>query len=599
MTDNQSSQKAAGVRWDISDLYAGAEDSRLAADLERALQQAEAFHQRYYGKIVAGDLNAGALHQAIVELEEVYAVIMRAESYAYLAFSADTAADAFTALYGKCQEVMARVQNAVLFFELELQQLASEKFDALVASPALDSYRHYLTGVRLFQPYTLSEKEEQVINKKDLSGKNAFINFFTEYTASFTWQLEIEGEVKTLTAEEMRHLLRHPDPQLRETAKRAYDGRYGENAIIFCNVFNAIVKDHALEMEMRGYGSPIAPAHLRNRIAPEIVATMMQITSSHNHLAQEYYSLKARLLKLPKTRGCDLVAPVTSKREAVPFAQGQRLILAAFEDFSPEIAGFAREMFDKKWIDAEVRTNKRGGAYCHGVIPQHHPYILMNYNDDIDNVYTLAHELGHAVHDFLARRKQSLFNYHPPLVAAETASVFAEMLLTKKLLRDVNDRELKIAILTGKLEDLFATIHTQNYYTLFELDAHRAGAQQRLSSQQLCEMWSQRRGEMYGDAVEFLPEQKWYWSAIPHFIHTRFYCYAYTFGALLVLALFRRYEEEGKSFIPRYIHLLEAGGSQEPEKLITEMGLDCRQQSFWEGGFAVMREMLEELKTLI
>ncbi|MDL1877363.1 hypothetical protein FBQ85_19715, partial [Cytophagia bacterium CHB2] len=273
MTGIQSPLKAAGIRWDISDLYAGADDSRLAADLERALQNANAFHQRYYGKIVGGDLDAAALHQAIIELEEVYAVIMRAESYAYLAFSADTAADAFTALYGKCQEVMARVQNAVLFFELELQQLASEKFDARVASPALDSYRHYLTGVRLFQPYTLSEKEEQVINKKDLSGKSAFINFFTEYTASFTWQLEIEGELKTLTAEEMRHLLRHPNPKLRETAKRAYDGRYGENAIIFNNVFNAIVKDHALEMEMRGYDSPIAPAHLRNRIAPEIIET--------------------------------------------------------------------------------------------------------------------------------------------------------------------------------------------------------------------------------------------------------------------------------------------------------------------------------------
>ncbi|MDZ7267228.1 MAG: M3 family oligoendopeptidase [candidate division KSB1 bacterium] len=599
MTSTSSPLQAAGIRWDLSDLYHGVDDPRLAETLRGARERAGIFHQNYHGKVAGGSLAAGALRAAIMELEEIQAMVLRAEAYAYLFFSADTANDAGKALYARCQEVQAEVQNLVLFFELELQQLAEPVFTALIAQPELADYRHYLTGLRLFQPYMLSEKEEQIINKKDLTGKQALVNFFTEYTASFTWQLEVEGQERTLTAEEMRHLLRHPDPELRERVKRAYDGRYGDNAVIFCNVFNALIKDHALESEMRGYPGPMAPAHLRNRVAAEIVDTMMAVTAAHYPLAQEYYTLKARLLKLPKTRGCDLVAPVVPQRTRLPFAEGRRLIVSAFEDFSPEIARLAEQMFTRRWIDAEVRPHKRGGAYCHGVIPQHHPYVLLSYNDDLDNVYTLAHELGHAVHDLLARRRQSLFNYHPPLVAAETASVFAEMLLTRKLLQEVGDREFRLTVLTGKLEDLFATIHTQNYYTLFELDAHRAGARERLSAAQLCELWVKRRQEMYGEAVAFLPEQKWYWSAIPHFIHTRFYCYAYTFGALLVLALFRRYEEEGAAFVPRYISLLEAGGSREPEALAAQMGFDLRRPAFWESGFAVMRTMLADLKTLL
>ncbi|MDZ7361137.1 MAG: M3 family oligoendopeptidase [candidate division KSB1 bacterium] len=590
--------KAAGVRWDISDLYARHDDVRVAADLEEAVTKAKKFAERYRGKISQDDLTAEALSGAIVALEAIYTQIYKPEIYAFLAFTADTADDAIKALYARCQDLMAQVQNLVLFFELEVQKISKAKFDELLASRRLDTYRHYLEGIRLYTPYTLSEKEEQVINKKDLSGKNALVNLYTEYTASFTWQLEVDGEIKTLTGEEVRNLLRRPEPDLRERAKRAYDGRYGENEIIFTNLFNAMIKDHALEMDMRGYSSPITPAHLRNRIAPEIVETMMEVTSAHNHLAQEYYTLKARLLKMPKVRGCDLVAPVTEKREEIPIAEGKRLIVRAFENFSPVFGRMAQQMFDKKWIDAEVRKNKRGGAYCHGTLPQHHPYILMSYNDDIDNVYTLAHELGHALHDFCAGRKQTLFNYHPPLVAAETASVFAEMLLTRQLLQEVTDRAMRLTILTGKLEDFLATIHTQNYYTRFELDAHLQGAKERLSAAQLSELWTNRRAQMYGEAVDFLPEQQWYWAAIPHFMHTRFYCYAYTFGALLVLALFNRYEEEGQSFIPRYIELLETGGSETPESMINKMGFDIRRPEFWESGFRLMQSFLDELKAL-
>jgi len=599
MTESKSRLKAAGIRWNLSGLYAGPDDKRIENDLETVLDQAEKFNQEFHGRISNGNLNAGELLGAIEKLEAINTNILRPEIYAFLAFSANTADPALKALVSRCQEMAARVRNLVLFFDLEIQKMDPEKLERLLAGGKLERYRHYLEGIRLFRPHTLSEKEEQIINKKDLSGKLAFVNFHEEFTSSFVWELEVDGERKQLTAEEMRNLLRRPEADLRERAKRAYDGRFGENVIIFENVLNAIAKDHALEMEMRGYDSPILPTHLRNRIAPEVVETMMEVTSAHYPLAQEYYTLKAKLLRMPKLRGCDLVAPVVEKRETIPFGEGKRIVLEAFETFSPDLAGHARQMFDNKWIDAEVRTSKRHGAYCEGTVPQHHPYILMSYSDDIENVYTLAHELGHAIHDFLAGRKQTLFNYHPPLVAAETASVFAEMLLTRKLLSEVSDRQFRLAILTGKLEDLFATISRQNFYTLFELDVHRAGGRHRLSAAELCELWTKRRDEMYGQAIDFLAEQKWYWAAIPHFINYRFYCYAYTFGALLVLSLFSCYEKEGESFVPRYLRMLETGGSQTPEKMIEQMGFDIRQAEFWEQGFAVIQRMLNDLRALI
>lgn len=592
-------KKASGIRWDLSDLFSSIDDAALEEYITQAPVQAENFAQTYRGKIAGADLSSTMLLAAIREYEELQKLASRPNWYAMLAFAADATDDRVKALVARCQEFEARVNNTVLFFELEIQDIGAQKFAELMAGGLLDRYRHWLENVRIFKPYMLSEKEEQVINQKDLSGKLAFVNYFDELTSSFLWELEVDGEKRKLTGEEVRNLLRRPEADLRERAKRAYDGRYAENAITFTNVFNSIVKDHAVEMQMRGYDSPMAPSYLRNRVRRESVETMMDVTTAHNSLVQEYHTLKARLLKMPKLRGSDLLAPVTEKQQEIPFAEGKELILDSFAAFHGEFADLAGRMFEQKWIDAEVRPGKRGGAFCAATLPELHPYILMSYNDDIDNVFTLAHELGHALHDFLASRKQSVLNFHPPLVAAETASVFAEMLLTRKLLATFTDRKTRIDILTGKLEDLLATIHVQNFYTLFELDAHQFGAKQRLSTNDLCALWTKRRDETYGHTVDFLPEQQWYWSAIPHFIHTRFYCYAYTFGALLVLALYRKYEEEGNAFVTRYVELLEAGGSDKPEHLIRRIGFDIGDEKFWEAGFAVVRDLLDDLKALV
>lgn len=592
-------EKAKGVTWDLSMLYNSDSDPRLLDDLEKAQAQAREFQQKFYGKIATEDCDIHRLMDALKEYEKIWATIYRPYAMANLLFAGDGRSDYYKDLLARVQDAITRVENSVLFFDLEIQKIPSNKIQEFFNSGNLGHYRHYIEAQRLFTPYMLSEKEEQIINQKDLVGKTAFVNLFDEFTATFEWELEIDGEKKKLTASEVRKLLRHPDARIREMARVAHDRKYGDNALIFTNIFGNLIKNHSLEMEMRGYEHPMQPSHLGNQVSDEIVKTMMEVTVDNYSTVQEYYRLKAKLLNVPKLRGSDLYAPVTKTDPVIPFEEGKTLVLESITAFSPELGDILKQAFDHKWIDAEVRPGKRGGAFCYGILPELPPYVLLNYVDNLDSVYTMAHELGHALHDVLAGRKQSLLTYHPPLVLAETASVFAEMLLTRKLLAEEKDREKRLSILAMKLEDFFGTISRQTMYTLFELQVHLEGAKRRLSSDDFCKLWLKYRDQMYGDVVEFLPDEKWFWAVIPHFIHSRFYCYSYTFGALLVLALFNKYEEQGETFVPRYIDLLSAGGSDWPADLIAKLGMDISKPEFWQGGFKVIRSLLEKFRELI
>ena len=592
-------EKAKGIVWDLSDLYPDADQTCIEKDIQEALDLARDFRSRYYGKINAVDCDAARLRAALQDYEAMLEKIYRPYVMASLLFSGDGQNDRYKALLAKAQDINSRIENETLFFGLEIQRMPEDQAKAIIGNPQIGHYRHFIESERLFTPYALSEKEEQIINRKNLSGRTAFVNLFDEFTSSFLWEIEIDGKKKTLTDSEMRQLMRHPDAELRYRVKKAHDRKYGDNAIIFTNIFGNIIKDHATEMELRGYDDPMQPSYLQNKVPAEVVETMMRVTAEHYSLARKYYELKARVMGMKKLKGSDLYAPVAKSQWTIPFDKGRKLVLDSFNDFSPEFAGLLEQAFIGRWIDAEVRPGKRAGAFCHGVTPSVHPYVLMNYVDNLDSVYTLAHELGHALHDVLAGEQQTLLTYHPPLVLAETVSVFAEMLLTRKLLNMELDRETRMQILASKLEDFFGTISRQTMYTLFERDAHLEGGQRRLAAEELCDMWIKRRTEMYGNVVDFLPEERWFWAVIPHFIHTRFYCYAYTFGALLVLALYHQYEQEGAAFIPKYRRLLSAGDSDWPEKLVADMGLDFRTESFWQAGFRVVESLLKEFEDAV
>ena len=431
--------KAAGICWALEDLYESPDDPRLGADLAHAKQQAEAFAASYRGKIASGQLDGSGLAAALAEYEALSALASRPSFYASLLFAAETQNQAAQQLVQRTREAATETSNLTLFFALELIALDDEQLAALLATPALAEYQHYIESVRRFKPHTLSEKEEQLLNRKRLSGQSAFVQLFGELSGSLRFTVGIEGgedsEARELSEGEVMALLRHPDAAVRERAMTVFLETYASHGLVLSSIFNNILLDHKIDCELRKYADVVLPTHLANEIAPATVEALMQAVERHYPVAQEYFQLKARLLGLERLKNTDVYAPIESVAESISFAQAQDLIVTAFGRFNEQFAAIALEFFQKRWIDAEVRAGKRGGAFCAALAPEHHPYILCSYTGTGRDVATIAHELGHGIHYSLARC-QKLLNYDAPLVLAETASVFAEIVLTRHLLAE-------------------------------------------------------------------------------------------------------------------------------------------------------------------
>ncbi len=582
------------VSWDLSRLYRSVSDPALASDMRQAEEGARAFRKRHYRRIQAEDLTAEKLKNAIREIESLQEKALRPYWYAQLLFAADTEGKEHKALVQKTREFFSALRHELIFFELEILAIPEDRFHSLVSDPALSDYRHYLNHLRVFTPHTLSEREEQIINLKDLTGKHAFGHLFEELTASFRYRLNLEGEEREYTGEELLAMLHHPESDIRERAFSAFLTRHGENALVLSSVFNNIFLDHGKECDLRNYADPMTATHLTNELSPETIEGMMEVTEEHYTLARDYFRLKADLLGIPKLKNSDLYAPVGENRISIPFHEAKTKVLKAFGKFSPEMEGIARAFFEESRIDSAVRPGKSGGAFCAGLTPDLPPYLLMSYTGNLRDVATLAHELGHGVHFTLARR-QTLLNYDAVLPMAETASVFSEMLLTRILLEEEEDPSVRTAILCAKIEDIIATTFRQNVLTRFEYKAHLQRREGLITPDTFCDLWWEENRKLFGNAVEMIPPYRWGWSYISHFIHTRFYCYSYVFGELLVLSLFQKYREEGSSFVPGYLELLAAGGSDTPPNLLSVMGIDVSDRSFWRKGYELFRELVEEL----
>ena len=587
--------KAAGVCWALEDLYKSPDDPRLDSDLAAAKQQAEAFAASYRGKIANAQLDGPGLAAALTEYEALSALESRPSFYASLLFAADTQNQAAQQLVQRTREAATETSNLTVFFGLELIALDDAQLAALLATPALAEYQHYIEAVRRFKPHTLSEKEEQLLNQKRLSGQSAFVQLFGELSGSLRFTLPVDGEERELSDGEVMALLRHPDAAVRERAMTVFLETYAGHGLVLSSIFNNILLDHKIDCEMRKYDDVVLPTHLANEIAPTTVEAMMQAVERHYPVAQEYFQLKARLLGLERLKNTDVYAPIEGVAESLSFAQAQDLIVTAFGRFNEQFAMIALEFFQKRWIDAEVRAGKRGGAFCAALSPEHHPYILCSYTGTGRDVATIAHELGHGIHYSLAR-SQKLLNYDAPLVLAETASVFAEIVLTRHLLAEAKDQATRRAILCDVLQDIYGTVFRQTALTRFEIAAHAKRQEGILSPDEIGNLWWNEQAKLFGDSVEMLPISRWGWSYIPHFIHTRFYCYSYSFGELLTLALFQRYLDEGEAFIPTYLQLLESGGAQRPEHALGQLGIDINQPEFWDRGFQVIKGFLADLQ---
>lgn len=581
---------AAGVTWDLADLYAGPDDPRLENDLTTALAAAHAFAERHRGRV--GALDAAGLAAAVDELEALEEPAHRAGAYAQLLFAADTATPRHGALLQRVQERASEIRNALVFFELEWVAIEDARAEVLLVDPALARRSHLLATMRRYRPHLLTEPEEKLLEEAANTGARAWMRLFDETLSSLRFRFEGPGGPAEKTEEELLSLLYEPDRETRRFAADALTRGLHDHSRLLGFVFNTLVQDKAARDRLRRYPEPAAERHLANEIEPETVAALLQACEARHDLVQRYYRLKRRLLGLDELFDYDRYAPIAAAEGRRGWDEARELVLAAYRDFAPEMAEIASRFFERRWIDAELRPGKRSGAFSASTVPSAHPYVLLNYTGNLRDVMTLAHELGHGVHQDLARAR-GLFEQDTPLTTAETASVFGEMLVFRRLLREERDPAVRLGLLCGKLEDAFATVFRQVVMTRFEEALHTARRSEgELPVERVNALWMAANRPMFGDAVTLRDEYAWWWLYVPHFVHSPFYCYAYAFGELLVLALVRRYDEQGPAFAPRYLEMLAAGGSESPRAVVARTGLEIADPGFWARGLSLLEELL-------
>ena len=595
-TTSDGALRAIGVRWNLGDLYDCPEAPRITTDLEWARAEAGRLCTEYRDRI--GSLSVEELATALERYETLLIRGGRPSFYASLLFAADTQSEAAQALEQRVREIASEIQNELVFFHLEIQRLPDELYDRALADKRIAPWRHFLEIARQDRPHTLSEAEEKILNRKNLTSSGAFTQLYDELSGSLRFALELDGDTRALTDGEILALLHRPEPDVRRRALETFLDTWKGHALVFTSIFNNLLLDHRVESDLRSYPSLIASRHLSNDVSDRTVETMMSSVDDHAELVREYFRQKAKLVGLDRLTISDVYAPLDAEREEIPFERGRELVLDAFAGFSGQFADLARDFFEHGWIDAEVREGKRGGAFCASFDPSEHPFILTTYSGTANDVSTIAHELGHGVHARLAG-KQRFLVCGAPLALAETASIFAEMLLNDHLLGFAKTPRQRAAILCTSLDEIYGTVFRQNTMTRFEIDAHEARRDGLLPADRLGDLWIRRQQALLGDSVEIPEVYRWGWIYIPHFVHSPFYCYAYSFGDLLVRALFERYRAEGASFVPAYLELLTAGGSDRPEALLADLGFDITSRAFWDDGFRPVRRLLDDLHEVV
>ncbi len=584
------------LRWDTTRLYPSPDSQELQSDFTCAATQASAFRERYFGKMAT--LDAEGVREALIGYEQLQEKALIPQLYSHLLFASDSESDCHKTLMQRSMEFGNEVAREILFFDLEVMAIPAERFNLLASDERLANYRHYLSSIRKFQPYSLPEREEQLLTQKNLSGIQAFSKLFDELTASLSYRMELDGEERDFTGEELISLLHHPVSEVREQALTVFLNGHKEQGIVLSTVFNTVALDHGQEMEIRGYGHPMQPTNLGNELSDDAIEHLMQVTESNFPLAQEYFLLKAQLLGMKRLKNTDVYAPVGECNKKYSFDEAKELVLDSYSSFNPEYGKLIDGFFSERRIDVEPRPGKSGGAFCMGLTPKLSPYLLLNFTGNLRDVSTLAHEAGHGLH-YLRSQGQSMLNYHAPLPLAETASVFGEMLLTTRLLAREKDREVKISLLCATIEDIIATTFRQVVLTRFEQRMHLERKNGLLTSDHLCTIWWEENAKLFGDAVDMIEPYRWGWSYISHFIHSRFYCYAYTFAELLVLSLYAQYKETGPSFVPAFDAILASGGSRSPGDTASLAAIDITDPGFWQKGYDMLGELLEELKVLV
>ncbi len=592
---------ASAPCWDLSDLYRSVSDPQIEADLAAGLEMAEALSADFRGRIaVPGGPGPQLMAEALSRYEAVLEKIWKTASYAHLMHSADSRPPENGALYARCQELATKAETILMFLELDWISLPDGDAAPVIASSECARWKHYLSSSRRYKPHTLSEPEEIILTEKRLTGIAAFRRFFDEINSSAKFKITVEGEKRSVNQSEALALLYSPDREVRIEGHRGFSEglRKMRHSMVF--ILNNVVQDHAVDNRLRRFEHPADPRHLSNEIDRRSVAVLMDACEAGGHIVRDYYRLKAKLLGLNQLFDYDRYAPVQIEGSGIPacaWDSACSVVVKAFTDFSPILGDIAADFIEKRWIDAEIRAGKRGGAFCSPGVPSIHPYILTNFTGKLNDAMTLAHELGHGVHQYLSRDK-GILQCSTPLTLAETASVFGEMLVFQRLVSRETNHKIRLALYCNRLEDAFATVFRQVALTRFEEKVHAARAKGELTGDEIDRLWLEANESMLGEAVKTTEGYRLWWSYIGHFVHSPFYCYAYSFGELLVLSLWSQYQREGSSFVPKYLELLRSGGTDSPANLISKVGLDINEASFWRAGISVLEGMLEEAKRL-
>ena len=600
MTELEARQSPAAAdlgslpEWDLSDLYPSPTSPALQEDLEQIERDAKAFGARWQGRL--SEIDGAELATAIADFEELQERLGRVASYAHLVYAGDMSDAENGRFYQSMQERVTQLSSLLLFFTLEINRLEEQVLEEKLSHPRLARWAPWLRDQRAWRPHQLDDAVERVLHEKRVTGRAAWTRLFDETMSSL--RFELDGE--ELSETEILDKFTESDRSLRERAARSFAAGLKEQERLLALITNTLAHDKAMEDGWRSFARPVSPRNLANLVEDEVVDALVEaVVEAYPRLSHRYYSLKARWLGLEKLAYWDRNAPLPeSDDRRIPWEEAKDTVLEAYAAFSPKLAAQGRRFFENDWIDAPPRRGKASGAFAHPTVPSAHPYLLLNYQGRVRDVMTLAHELGHGVHQVMAGQRQGLLLASTPLSLAETASVFGEMLTFQALLARTEDPERRRTMLAGKVEDMLNTVVRQIAFHRFETRVHDARAKGELLPEQLGEHWMETQQEALGPAFELDPDYAIYWSYVPHFIHVPFYVYAYAFGDCLVNSLYAVYEQAQEGFAERYLELLASGGSKRHRELLAPFGLDASDPAFWRKGLSVIEGMIDELERL-
>ncbi len=582
-------------KWDLSEL---AKDPK-SPSFQRQISEVEALAKKFekVKSKINPKMSSKKFMDIVHEVEEISEKMSMIGGYASLSYSADTQSDETTSLMTRMSKLGSEISNKILFFDLWWKTKVDDKNAKRLIKDS-GELEEYLSHKRLFAKYALSEPEEKIINTLDVTGISALVKLYDKMTSVYEYKMKVGNKIKKMTREEITNYIRSTNPKIRETAYKTILTKYTENKGVIGEMYQNIVlnwKDEGIEI--RGYKSPISMRNIGNNVDDKTVESLLTVCKKNSPVFQKFFIQKAKMLKMKKLRRYDLYAPAAAliKEKNYQYDKSVKLVFESLGRFSPKLEEYAKKVFNEKHVDSSIRPGKRDGAFCSTLTPKITPYVLVNFTGKTRDVFTLAHELGHAVHSQSAQDR-SILVQDAPLPLAETASTFSELLLYDNLSNKITDDEKKI-MLSEKIDDLYATIMRQAFFTIFEVDAHEQIGKG-TTIEEISKTYLRNLKEQFGNSVILSDDFAIEWSCIPHFYHTPFYCYAYSFGNLLALSLFQRYKKEGRDFVPSYIDILAAGGSKKPEKLLTEYGFDISSQKFWQEGLDYVESQVKALSAL-